>query len=78
LFQFGINILKIQVEEIQEAVSGVEVFGESPASFGAGSDASAWFTKKEVKGGAGSDPKLRVYAPAARTQEVAKKAKAEK
>lgn len=71
LFQFGINILKFQLEQMQEAVSGVEVFGESPASFGAGADASAWFTKKEVKGASGGDPKLRVYAPAARTQEAA-------
>jgi phage protein D len=71
MFQFGINILTLRVEERQEAVSGVEVFGESPASFGAGPDASAWFTKKDVKGSAGSDPKQRVYLPAARTQELA-------
>lgn len=71
LFQFGINVLKLRVEQRQEAVSGVEVFGESPASFGAGPDASAWFTKKDVKGSAGSDPKQRVYIPAARTQELA-------
>lgn len=71
IFQFSVNILKLRVEQRQAAVSGVEVFGESPASFGAGPDASAWFTKKDVKGSAGSDPKRRVYIPAARTQELA-------
>lgn len=71
MFQFGINILKLRVEQRQESVSGVEVFGESPASFGAGPDASPWFTKKDVKGSAGSDPKRRIYIPAARTQDLA-------
>lgn len=71
MFQFGINILKLKVEERQESVSGVDVFGESPASFGAGPDAATWFTKKDVKGSAGSDPKQRLYIPAARTQELA-------
>jgi len=71
MFQFGINILKLGVEQRQEAVSGVEVFGESPASFGGGPDTSPWFTKKDVTGSAGSDPKQRMYIPAARTQELA-------
>lgn len=71
LFQFGINILSFQVEEIQESVSGVEVFGESPASLGGGPDAATWFAKKEVKASTGSNPKLRVFAPAARSSEAA-------
>lgn len=70
LFQFGINMLRFQVEERQPAVSGVEVFGESPASHGGGPDSATWFTKKEVKGSAGSNPKQRVYAPAGRSQEL--------
>jgi hypothetical protein len=71
MFQFGINILKLRIEQRQEAVSGVEIYGESPASFGAGPDGSTWFTKKDVKGSVGSDPKQRLYIPAARTQELA-------
>lgn len=71
LFQFGVNILKLRIDQRQEAVAGVEVFGESPSSFGSGPDAAAWFTKKNVTGSAGGDPKHRVYVPAARTQELA-------
>jgi hypothetical protein len=71
MFQFAVNVLKLKIEQRQEAVSGVEVFGESPSSFGGGPDSVTWFGKKDVTGSAGSDPKRRAYVPAARTQELA-------
>jgi hypothetical protein len=71
MFGFGTNILELKVEQAQQNNEGVEVFGESPASFGAGPDAAAWFTKSEVKGSAGGGKKIRVYAPSAREQQTA-------
>lgn len=71
LFQYGVNILSLQVAQTQSTIEGIEVFGESPASFGAGPDAATWMTKSEVKGSAGSGRKKRLIVPAAREQQTA-------
>ena len=54
-FQYGVNILSFALEEGNVPVTGVEVYGESPASRGQGPLAYSWLTKKEVKGKAGDD-----------------------
>ena len=68
-FEFGKNILAFRLENPEPNVTGVDVFGESPASFGQGNDAASWLTKRDVKGSAGdaSGQKLRLFDPAART-----------
>lgn len=71
LFSFGTNILELRVVQTQQTIEGVEVFGESPASFGAGPDGATWFTKSEVKGSAGNGKKRRLFVPAAREQQTA-------
>jgi hypothetical protein len=71
--EFGKQILKYQMDIAKSPITGVEVFGESPASFGQGTDGSTWFTKAAVKGLAGGGSNvIRQYIPAARTQELAK------
>lgn len=72
-FKFGKEILSFGLGEHVSAVSGVEVYGESPASGGQGEQAASWFTKKEVKGTAGnsSGQLVRVINPTARTQQLA-------
>jgi hypothetical protein len=71
--EFGKQILKCSMEIAKNPITGVEVFGESPASFGQGAEASTWFTKAAVKGLAGGGSNvIRHYVPTARTQELAK------
>jgi hypothetical protein len=55
--------------------SGVEVYGESPASQGQGEKAVSWLTKKEVKGtdGKKSPETLQIGDSTARTQDIANK-----
>ena len=74
-FQFGVNILALHVGQPNESITGVEVYGESPASFGQGSETYSWLTKKDVKGvaGSGSGTIHRRFDPAGRTQEGAEK-----
>jgi phage protein D len=74
-FQFGVNILSLYVDQPTETVTGVEVYGESPSSFGQGQEAYSWLTKKDVKGTAGDSAGMtwRRFDPAARTQEDAGK-----
>lgn len=70
--EFGKDLLQYRLQTPKPVTVGVEVFGESPASFGQGSDASTWLTKKEVKGSSGNgSPIIRYIIPSARTQEVA-------
>ena len=70
---YGVEILAYAHESRPPVVEGVEVYGSSPAGQGQGEDASAWFTKKEVKGAAGktSGAVLRVVDAAARNQNLA-------
>lgn len=70
---FGENILSLTQSDPLPSVTGIEVYGESPASQGQGDQAYAWLTKKEVKGSAGgsSGVTLQVSAPTARTQSIA-------
>ena len=71
-FQYGVNILSARIEEPEDGISGVSVFGASPASHGQGADAASWFTKTTIKGDAGgSDQLLPVYDPTARNQNSA-------
>jgi phage protein D len=74
-FQFGVNILSLNVKTVRAPIGGVEIYGESPASLGQGQDAASWLTKKDVKGTAGGGDGLTVrrFEPAARTQEDAAK-----
>ncbi len=71
--EFGADIISLSFDHPSENISGLEVFGASPASFGEGADASSWLTKKEVKGVAGSSSGIvhRIIDPTARTQENA-------
>ena len=72
LLEFGKNLLTCRIEQTTATIKGIEVYGESPSSFGQGPQASTWFTKQEVKGSGGdSDKVLRQYIPTARTQESA-------
>lgn len=72
---FGADILAFTLDEGESLVSGVEVYGESPASQGQGPDAASWLTKQDVKGSAGgkSGLVLQLADRAARTQEAAGK-----
>ena len=73
LFQFGINILALAVDKVEESISKVEIFGASPASFGQGPLASSWLTKNVVKDAAGSGSGItkRIYDPTVKSQQNA-------
>lgn len=70
---YGVNILSLTQAQPLPEITGVEIYGESPASQGQGDQAYAWLTKKEVKGtaGGGSGVMLRLTDPTARTQSIA-------
>jgi phage protein D len=73
--KYGQDILTYNLTQVDKNITGVEIYGESPASQGQGEQAYSWLTKKEVKGTAGSNSAmmLRLADPTARTQEVANK-----
>jgi len=75
-FQFGVNIIEINLWEDTVSIGGVEVYGESPASLGQGAEASTWLTKQEVKGSAGSTSGqiLRISQPALKDVDSASQA----
>lgn len=70
---YGVDILTYAWAEVPQAISGVEIYGESPASQGQGDKAYSWLTKKEVKGSSGSKrgTVLQRVDPTARTQAIA-------
>lgn len=72
-FEYGVNILSLTTEEPMQLVTGVEVYGESPSSFGQGAEAYSWFTKQEVQGKAGTTTGLvrRLTDPTVRTLALA-------
>ena len=78
-FQFGVNVLSLRVDRPAETITGAEVYGESPSSFGQGQEAYSWLTKKDVKGtaggigGSGGNGGIiaRRFDPAVRTEEDA-------
>lgn len=74
-FQYGVNILALTAENLSDAITGIEVYGESPASFGQGAEAYAWFSKQDVQGTAGDTSGgasvKRVSDPTARTLAIA-------
>lgn len=72
-FTYGVDILTYAWTEMPSRFSGVEVYGESPASQGQGDKAYSWLTKKEVKGSSGSrrGTVLHQTDPTARTQAIA-------
>lgn len=74
-FEYGINLLAWEQMEEHPLQSGVEVYGESPASQGQGEKAVSWLTKKEVKGSDGkkSPATLQLEDSTARTQDIANK-----
>jgi phage protein D len=72
LLRFGKELLTCRIEQTLPTIKGIEVYGESPASFGQGPPSSSWFTKQEVKGSGGDSDKVeRLYIPSARAQETA-------
>lgn len=72
VFEVGSNILALQLEDEPNRANQIEVYGESPASFGQGISGAYWLTKKEVKGTAGSSGSTRAIAmPEIRTLESA-------
>lgn len=72
-FEYGVNILSLAAEAPTAPITGVEIYGESPTSFGQGADAYAWLTKQEVQGKAGDSSGFvkRFVDPTARTLEAA-------
>ena len=72
-FQYGVNILALTLEQPMVSLTGVEVYGESPSSYGQGTDAYTWLTKQEVQGSAGNSSRLvkRFTDPTVRTLETA-------
>jgi hypothetical protein len=72
---YGNQILQVSLNQPKPGITGIEIYGESPSSQGQGEQAYAWFTKKEVKGMAGSRSGvlLRRDEPTARTQDLAGK-----
>lgn len=72
---YGVEILAYDRTAHSSPISGVEIYGESPASQGQGDKAYSWLTKKEVKGSSGgkSGTVLRLADPTARTQAIAGK-----
>lgn len=74
-FKYAVDILSFSLDQPTAPITGVEIYGESPASLGQGADAASWFTKKEVKGSAGGKSGLviRLADPTARTQDAAGK-----
>lgn len=71
-YEAGASILSFELYE-DTAVAQVEVYGESPASLGQGTQGASWLTKKEIKGsaGAGAGTVRRVFDPSVRTLESA-------
>ena len=72
-FEYGVNILSLGTEAPTTSLSGVEIYGESPTSFGQGADAYSWLTKQDVQGKAGNTSGVvkRIADPTARTLEAA-------
>lgn len=72
-FTYGLDILAYHWSQRPSPLSGVDVYGESPASQGQGDKAYSWLTKKEVKGSSGnrSGTVLHRADPTARTQAIA-------
>ncbi|MEL6940297.1 MAG: hypothetical protein AAFO84_14005 [Cyanobacteria bacterium J06598_1] len=69
------NLLRFTQTQPLTTTTGVEIYGESPASQGQGNQAYAWLTKKEVQAAAGkkSITLVRQSDPTARTQAIARK-----
>lgn len=70
LLQYGTTVLAISMGKPAAGAGAVDVFGESPASFGKGDNAAPWLTKKDVKGSApatGGGVAVQAVEPAART-----------
>ncbi len=72
-FRYGVNILASNSEETVVSVTGMEVYGESPMSFGQGTDAYSWLTKQDVLGQAGDASGIvkRLAVPTAKTLDAA-------
>jgi phage protein D len=70
---YGVDILAYHWSQRPSPLSGVEIYGESPASQGQGDKAYSWLTKKEVKGSSGNrnGTVLHRVEPTARTQAIA-------
>ncbi|MFQ4135473.1 phage late control D family protein [Nodosilinea sp. PGN35] len=72
-FGYGVDLLAYDWSQGPSPITGVEVYGESPASQGQGDKAYSWLTKKEVKGSSGKRSGTVLYRvePTARTQALA-------
>ena len=72
-FTYGVEVLAYDWAERPSPITGVEIYGESPASQGQGDKAYHWLTKKEIKGTSGgkAGTVLRLADPTARTEAIA-------
>jgi len=70
VFEYGKNIIEINLQEEFSPITGVMVQGESPSSF-KGADTSHWLTKRQVEGIAGSGTSLLIQDPAIRDKDTA-------
>jgi phage protein D len=68
-FSYGANLLGFRFSDTSISSTKAEVYGESPASLGRGTQGAHWLTKKEVKGGItlGSEATVRITDPTIRT-----------
>lgn len=73
-FQYGKDILALEIMAGKTAISGVEVYGESPASQ-QGEKTYSWFAKEGVKGSGGESGVMtrRQFEPSAKTEDLAGK-----
>lgn len=73
-FQYGKDILAVEITAGKTAISGVEVYGESPASQ-QGEKTYSWFAKAVVKGNDGESGVMtrRQFEPSAKTEDLASK-----
>lgn len=71
---YGVHLLDYTWENRALPFDGVEIYGESPVGQGQSDEATAWLTKKEVKGAAGQTTGnvLRRVDATARTQNLAR------
>ncbi|MDZ8263311.1 hypothetical protein [Nostoc sp. ChiQUE01b] len=73
-FQYSQDILAVEIITGKTAISGVEVYGESPASQ-QGEKTYSWFAKAAVKGSSGESGVMtqRQFEPTAKTEDLAAK-----
>jgi len=72
VFEYGKNIIGVEVDKVRPMVSSVTVQGESPSSF-KGADTSHWLTKRRIDGLKGDGSNILVQDPTVRDKDTAEK-----